>query len=209
MYNISYFKEKDKQVVLTFINKHPFAFLIGCSENSEPVATQIPMFIDEREGKLYLSGHIMRGTDHHKAFKKNQNVLAVFTGPHTYVSATWYDNPNQASTWNYMSVYIKGKIKFLDETGLIDNLRKTSLHFENYNSASPTVYDNLPEDYVNNLIKMIDAFEIEVTKIDNVFKLSQNRNEESYRNIIKKLEEQGGDAKLISEEMKKKINELY
>src|SRR5690606_19304364 len=192
MYNISYFKEKDKQVVLTFINKHPFAFLIGYSENSEPVATQIPMFIDEREGKLYLSGHIMRGTDHHKAFKKNQNVLAVFTGPHTYVSATWYDNPNQASTWNYMSVYIKGKIKFLDETGLIDNLRKTSLHFENYNSASPTVYDNLPEDCVNNLIK-----------------LSQNRNEESYRNIIKKLEEQGGDAKLISEEMKKKINELY
>ena len=99
MYNLPYFKEKDQQVVLDFIHQHPFAFIAGCSEDGKPVATQIPVFIDEREGKLFLSGHMMRNTDHHKAFEHNPNVLAVFTGAHTYVSASWYEDKKQGSTW--------------------------------------------------------------------------------------------------------------
>src|SRR5690242_14006866 len=142
MYNLPYYKEKDQKVVLDFIHQHPFAFIAGCDENNKPLATQIPVFIEEREGKLYLSGHMMKQTDHHKAFEKNSNVLCVFTGQHTYVSATWYSNPNQASTWNYMSVHVKGQLKFLDEVALIEVLKKTSLHFEKGNTRSSTVYDN-------------------------------------------------------------------
>lgn len=209
MYNLPYFKEKDQQVVLDFINQHPFAFIAGCDENNHPVATQIPVFIEERHGKLFLTGHIMKQTDHHKAFEQSPNVLCVFTGNHTYVSASWYSNPNQASTWNYMSVHVKGLIKFLDEQALIDVLEKTSLHFENYNPHSPTVYENLPEDYVNRLMKAIVAFEVEVTSIDNVFKLSQNRDKESYEHIIEKLEVQDADGKSIAEEMKKRIDQLF
>ena len=206
MYNLPYYKENDKEVVLQFIHQHPFAFLTGCSEKGEPVVTQVPVFIDEREGKLFLTGHIMRQTDHHKAFEKNPKVLAVFSSPHTYVSATWYSNPHQASTWNYMSVHVKGLLKFLDEEGLINVLKKTTLHFENGNSQSTTIFDNLSKDYVSKLIKAIIAFEIEVTGIDNVFKLSQDRDEESYKNIIKKLEKQGSDANYIAEEMRKRIS---
>lgn len=209
MYNLPYFKEKDQSKVLEFIHKNPFAFIAGCDENSKPVATQIPVFIEERDGKLYLTGHMMRATDHHKAFEKNPAALCVFTGPHTYVSATWYKDPHQASTWNYMSVHVKGTLSFLDEQGLIDVLKKTSLHFENNNESSPTVYNNLPDDYRNRLIKAIVAFEVEVTEIENVFKLSQNRDKESYQNIIKNLSSQSHEASAVAEEMKQRTERLF
>jgi transcriptional regulator len=204
MYNLPYFKEQDQHVVLDFIHQHPFAFITGCDENNKPVATQIPVFIEEREGKLFLSGHIMKSQDHHKAFEKNPNVLCVFTGHHAYVSATWYDDPHQASTWNYMSVHVRGKLKFLDEQALIDVLRKTTLHFERNNKESTTVFDNLSQEYTSRLMKAIVAFEVEVETIDNVFKLSQNRDKKTYHNIIEKLSAQDSDSKTIAEEMKKR-----
>ena len=209
MYNLPYFKENDQGVVLDFIHHHPFAFITGCDEDNKPVATQIPVFIEEREGRLYMTGHMMRQTDHHKAFEKNQNVLCVFTGQHTYVSATWYSNPHQASTWNYMSVHVKGKLSFLDEEGLVEVLKKTTLHFEKNNAHSSTVFDNLPKDYRSRLMKAIIAFEVEVEEIENVFKLSQNHDKESYHNIITKLEAQDADGKSIAEEMKKRESKLF
>ena len=209
MYNLSYFKEKDWETVLQFMRQYPFIFLTGCDKDSQPVATQVPVFIDEKDGKLFLTGHMMRQTDHHKAFEQNNNVLAVFTGPHTYVSATWYDNPYQASTWNYMSVHAKGIIHFQNEDSLVDVLRRLTLHYENNNPASSTVFDNLPEDYRNRLMKAIVPFEIEITEIDNVFKLSQNHNEKTFQNIIERLELQGGDGKFIAEEMRKRQNQLF
>jgi transcriptional regulator len=209
MYNLPYFKEKDKQVMMDFIHQHPFAFIAGCDEKNQPVATQIPVFIEEREGRLYLTGHMMKNTDHHKAFEKNPAALCVFTGSHTYISASWYTNPHQASTWNYMSVHVKGELRFLDEKGLIDVLKKTSLHFENNDTDSPTVFDNLPEEYTSKLMKAIVAFEVEVEFIDNVFKLSQNRDKESYQSIIDKLERLDADGQAIASEMKKREEEIF
>ena len=209
MYNLPYFKEKDQKAVLEFIHQHPFAFIAGCDENNKPEATQIPVFIEERGERLYMTGHMMKNTDHHKAFEKNPNVLCVFTGAHSYVSATWYTNPHQASTWNYMSVHAKGKLSFLGEQGLISVLQKTSLHFEHGNTASTTTFENLPEEYTSKLIKAIIAFEIEVESIDNVFKLSQNRDKESYHSIVDRLHQQDADAKAVAEEMKKREAELF
>jgi transcriptional regulator len=208
MYNLSYFKEEDKAVVLQFVKEHPFAFITGCDEANKPVATQIPVFIDEREGKLFLSGHIMKHTDHHKAFLHNPNVLAVFIGAHTYVSASVYDNAQQASTWNYMSVHAKGLLSFLDEAALLNILKRTTDHFEG-NPNSPAAYDKLPEEYVQRLSKAIVAFEIEVAEINNVFKLSQNRNEKSYHNIIEALHERKDAAsETIATEMEKRTNQM-
>lgn len=209
MYNLPYFKEKDIQVAVDFMRKYPFVFLSGADAENKPVATQVPVFIDEKDGKLFLTGHIMRKMDHHIAFEKNPNVLAVFTGPHCYVSATWYDNPNQASTWNYMSVHAKGIIKFGEAEELENILKRLTLHYENNNTQSATIFDNLPSDYREKLMKAIVSFEIEVTAIDNVFKLSQNHNEKSYDNIIDKLKEQEGDGKLIAEEMKNRKSQLF
>jgi transcriptional regulator len=209
MYNLPYFNENDQEVVLDFIHHNPFAFITGCDENNKPVATQIPVFIEEREDKLYLTGHIMKQTDHHKAFEKNANVLCVFTGPHSYVSATWYSNPHQASTWNYISIHVKGQLRLLDQQALIEILKKTTLHFEDNNPHSTTVFDNLPQDYRDHLMKAIIAFEIEVEEIDNVFKLSQNRDKASYNNIKEHLKKQGEHAQSIASEMEKRTSQLF
>jgi transcriptional regulator len=136
-------------------------------------------------------------------------VLAVFTGHHTYVSGTWYDNPYTPSTWNYMSVHAKGIIRFLDDAALVEALRMTSLHFENYNKQSTTIYDNLPADYTQRMMKAIVAFEIEVIEMDHVFKLSQDRDAKSYHNIIEKLKKQGDNGQAIADEMEKRTKEMF
>lgn len=209
MYSFSYFKEKDQQLILEFLDKYPFAFLSGCNLLGSPVATQIPVLFEERNGELFLQGHIMRNTDHHKALVENPNALIVFTGPNTYVSASWYSNSNIGSTWNYMSVHISGQLKFMSSDELIQFMRKFTLKFEKGNKASQTIYDNLPENYLGKMLPAIAGFEMKATKIDNVFKLSQNRDEKSYLNIISKLEEQGGNSAWIAEEMKKRKSELF
>src|SRR5215203_596547 len=209
MYNLPYFKEEDPEVVLKFMRGHPFVFLTGVNEENKPVATQVPVFIDEKDGKLFLTGHIMRNTDHHKAFEQNPNVLAVFTGPHVYVSGTWYSNPQQASTWNYMSVHAGGTISFGNEEDLKAILKRLTLHYENNNPSSTTIFDNLPSEYTRPLMKAIVAFEVEITAIENVFKLSQNRDEKSFHNIMSKLNEQGSDGRFIAGEMKKIQQQLF
>jgi len=209
MYDLPYHKEKNEQVIKDFVDQHPFAFLTGCDTENKPVATQVPVFIEAKDGKKILRGHIMKNTDHHKAFLNNKNVLVVFTGNHTYVSATLYSNPHMASTWNYMSVHAKGIIRFLNDESLEDVLRKTSLHFENYNQQSATVFDNLPAEFKQKVMKAIVAFEIEVEEMDNVFKLSQDRDSESYHNIIEKLKKQGEDGQVIASEMEKRMKELF
>jgi transcriptional regulator len=209
MYDLPYHKEKNPEVIKEFIDRYPFAFLTGCDAENKPVATQVPVFIEEENGRKLLRGHIMRNTIHHKAFLHNQHVLVVFTGHHTYVSATWYSNPYLASTWNYMSVHVKGIIRFVDDAGLEEIMRKTTLHFENYDQQSTTIYDNLPAEFKQRVMKAIVGFEIEVTEMDNVFKLSQDRDAESYHNIKEKLRQQGEAGQVIAAEMEKRTKELF
>jgi transcriptional regulator len=209
MYSFSYFKEKDKQTILEFMEQHPFAFLTGGGAAGIPVATQLPLLIEERNGELFLQGHMMRNTDHHKAFVENLNALVVFTGPGTYVSASWYSNPQIGSTWNYMSVHVKGQMRFLSPDELVQLMRRLTLKFEDGNTASLTIYDNLPASFLEKMMPAIAGFEIRADHIDNVFKLSQNRDEKSYANIIEKLEEKGGNSALIAGEMKKRRTELF
>ena len=210
MYNYPHYKEHDREKIIAFMRNHPFVTLIGSDKNGRIEATQIPVLVEEKDGKLFIYGHIARKSDHHQAFEENPNVLALFTGPHTYVSGTWYTgNPRQASTWNYIAIHARGQIKFLDETSLIELLKKLSLHFENNNTESSTVYDNLPLDYKEKLIKAILAFEIEVTEMENVHKLSQNRDEKSYDNIVQQLKKQEGDGNEIGNLMEKRKDQVF
>lgn len=182
--------------------------LIGSSDGA-PVATQVPILIDDREDKgLFFRGHIMRNTSHQKAFQKSSEALVVFSGPHTYVSASWYSDPKTASTWNYMSVHARGHLQFLGEPELLSILDELTARFEN-DDDSPALFCHLPKSYVDSLKHAIIGFEMEVRELENVFKLSQNRDEQSYDNIIKQLHDQGGDAQVIAEEMKKRRAQLF
>ncbi|HUR11394.1 MAG TPA: FMN-binding negative transcriptional regulator [Flavitalea sp.] len=208
MYNLPYFKEQDETVIIEFMKQHPFVVLCGCNGIHQPVATQVPVLVDIREEKIYLTGHMMKQTDHHKAFEINKQALVLFTGPHTYVSASWYTKMQQASTWNYMTIHAKGLIKFLPEERLYAVLERTTALFEN-NDQSPSLVPHLPSEYVSSLSKAIIAFEIEVASLENVFKLSQNRDAESYNNIINKLKTGNEDARQIAGEMQKRAGALF
>jgi transcriptional regulator len=203
MYSLPYFTESDRSKVLAFMRTYPFVTLCGVDAHGKPVATQVPVFIDEKDDGIFLSGHIMKSTDHHKAFEVNPAVLALFTGPHTYVSASWYEDKKVASTWNYITVHARGELRFTDHHALLDILKRTTDHFEN-NPHSPANFDQLPQEYVERLSNAIVAFEIKVEELDNVFKLSQNHSEANRKSIMDHLKQGDEESKRIAAEMAKR-----
>ena len=204
MYNISYFTEPDRELIIAFMKDYSFAMVTGIGENY-PVATQLPLEIEEKDGRVFLKGHLMRKTDHHLAFEKNNNVLVLFTGPHCYVSAGWYNNPNTASTWNYMTVHARGKIIFTDEKGTYEAVKSVTNKYEG--TETKAAFNNMPQEYVKPLLKAIVGFCIEVETIENVFKLSQNKTKEEKENIIKHLINRNEkDDMMIAKEIEKRLH---
>lgn len=204
MYNISYFTEPDRELIIAFMKEYSFAMVTGIGENY-PVATQLPLEIEEKDGSVFLKGHLMRKTDHHLAFEKNNNVLVLFTGPHCYVSAAWYNNPNTASTWNYMTVHARGKIIFTDEKGTYEAVKSVTNKYEG--TETKAAFNNMPQEYVTPLLKAIVGFCIEVETIGNVFKLSQNKTGEEKLNIVTQLRERNinDDDLNIANEIEKRL----
>lgn len=204
MYKFSYYTEQDDEKVIAFMKENAFALITGTGEKY-PVATQIPLHIKVVDGKIFLEGHMMRKTDHHLAFEKNNNVLVLFTGPHCFVSANWYTDPSIGSTWNYMTVHAKGKISFVDEVATAQMVKVLSDRYVGTQSAAS--FDSLSKDYINHMVKAIVGFSIEVESLDNVFKLSQNRDEASQKNIIEQLKKRGdGNSIAVAEEMERRLN---
>jgi transcriptional regulator len=209
MYNLSYFKEKDPTSWMKFIEEFPFAILTGSFLNGKQVATQIPFIVVEKEGELFIQGHIMKHSDHFDALTENKQALVLFTGPNAYVSASWYANPNEGSTWNYMSVHVSGEINFLTKNELNKLMRKMTLRFENQNQNSPTILENLDHKYINAMFEAIEGIELKLDQVNNIFKLSQNKDENSYHSIIDKLNQLGENSKRIALEMKKRFSVIF
>ena len=203
MYKLPYFTEQDQEKVIAFMKENSFAVVTGIGREYA-AATQLPLNIEFREDKLFLTGHLMKNTDHHKAFETNENVLVVFTGPNCYVSASWYSKQNVASTWNYITVHAKGKIRFTDDAGTFDAIKHITNKYEG--TATAAAFDNLPQDDIQKLIGAIVGIEIEVSSLDNVFKLSQNHDEASQVSIIEQLNKRTDDnSKIIAAEMKSRL----
>lgn len=199
MYKFSYFTEKDANKVIAFMQKNSFATITGFGE-IYPVATQIPLEIAVADnGTITVSGHLMKNTDHHKAFVKNQQVLLLFNGPHCYVSAAWYANPQTASTWNYMTVQAKGKIIFTDEEGTYQAIKALTNKYETAESAA--AFNTMPKEYIQPLLKAIIGFTITIESLEHVFKLSQNKTEKEQLNIIEQLKniQEEGSIKIAAE----------
>ncbi|WP_153800537.1 FMN-binding negative transcriptional regulator [Foetidibacter luteolus] len=208
MYNVNYFKATDEKEVFEFMRQHPFITLCGVDANNSPVATHIPVLLEERGDKLFLLAHVMRKQTHTLAFEANPNVLAIFSGAHTYVSASLYANPATASTWNYQAVHAKGILRFLNDDGLLSLLKRLTEYFED-NPHSAALVQHMDGAYVKNMMKAIVAFEIEVTSTEHVFKLSQNRDEKSYDNITAHLSTLDPDAKAIAETMAQRKDKVF
>ena len=205
MYKMPHFTENDNSKVIAFMQQHAFAIVTGFGEQY-PVATHIPLeVVTEADGKIILCGHLMKNSDHHKAFVNNSNVLVIFNGPHCYVSASWYSNPQSASTWNYMTVHAKGNIVFTDEDGTHAAIKAITNKYEG--TATAAAFDTMPKEYVDKMLKAIIGFTIAVETIDNVFKLSQNKSEAEQINIIEQLKKTAdGDSINVALEMEKRMS---
>ena len=200
MFNLSIYDETDQEKVITFMKENSFAVITGFGDEY-PVATHIPLEIEIRDdGKIFLSGHMMKKTDHHLAFEKNPNVLVIFNGPHCYVSASWYSTPGIGSTWNYITVHAKGTLRFKNEEGTYQAVKAITNKYEG--TETNGAFDKLPQEYVQRMVKAIVGFSIEVETLDNIFKLSQDRDQQSRHNIVRHLMERGdADSKAIAEEI--------
>jgi transcriptional regulator len=205
MYSLPHFTEKDPAKIIAFMKENSFAIITGFGEQY-PVATHVPVeVVVEEDGKIILSGHLMKNTDHHKAFVQNSEVLVIFNGPHCYVSASWYNNPQSASTWNYMTVHAKGKITFTDDNGTYEAIKAVTNKYEG--TATAAAFSTMAKEYTNKMLQAIIGFTIEVEKLNNVFKLSQNKSNNEQFNIIEQLKKRGDEnSVLIAQEIQKLID---
>lgn len=200
MYKTPYNVAKSHAEVLEFMKHNTFITLIGY-DGDFPVATQVPVETKIEGDSIKIIGHIMTKTDHCQAFKKNANVLALFTGAHAYISASVYENPQSASTWNYKTVQAKGIIALLDQQATYQIIKDITNKYEKH-GVSPAAFDKMDESYVRKNLKVITGFEISVSGIDHIFKMSQGHSQHNKKAIISDLQSRGDEmATLVAKEM--------
>ena len=189
MYIPKLYREEDKAKILEFIRQNDFAVLVTY-DGEKPVASHLLMEMVEEGEKIFINGHMSKANPHWKTFEKNPEVLVIFQGAHTYISPTWYNHVN-VPTWNYQSIHIYGKPRLITEHDEAYALLKRLV--DRYETNSHYKMETLPQDFVEKEIKGIMAFQIEVTRIEANYKLSQNRKDEDHANIITQLEERTDD----------------
>lgn len=201
MYIPDIYKLENPDRIREFLKENAFGILIN-QTNGKLWATHIPMLLDRNtSGKEILHGHIAIENPQGAAFEENNEVLAVFTGPHAYISSSWYEKEN-VPTWNYIAVHVYGKIKIIHDDAVIDSLTKLVDKYEQ-NSACPVKVSDLSKATMRQTRGII-GFEIEITHIEAKQKMSQNRNDHDFENIIIELEKtHSHSAQAVADEMKK------
>ncbi|UIJ45678.1 FMN-binding negative transcriptional regulator [Sphingomonas cannabina] len=155
------------------VGAYPFALLITTDEAGIR-ATSCPI-VFERDGATdRLLGHMARRNPHAPALSAGQHALAVFSGPHAYVSPRWYVEKPQVPTWDYVAAHVRGTLEPIDdEAGQLALLERTAACLER-SADRPWTLDDAPEGRVAMLLPMIRSFRIHVDSIEGVTKLSQS-----------------------------------
>ena len=189
MYIHKLYREENREKILEFLRQNEFATLVTY-DGERPVASHLLMEIVEDGENLFVNGHMSKANSLWKTFEKNIEVLVIFQGPHTYISPTWYNHIN-VPTWNYQSVHVYGKSRLITDHREAYELLKRLI--DRHETNSPYKLETLPQDFVEKEMKGIVAFQIEATRIEANYKLSQNRDDENYRRIVSHLEERRDD----------------
>jgi transcriptional regulator len=195
------YKNENQEEIKKFLQENSFGILINQTDG-KLCATHIPLELDtNKDGNQILCGHISKENPQWQGFTANDQILAVFSGPHSYISSSWYDHEN-VPTWNYVVVHVYGKIKIIEGEAVIESLKKLVDKYEQ-NSENPVRVEDLSKKTMMQT-RGIVAFEIEITEIQAKKKLSQNRDEKNYQNIISELEKtEDVQAIAVANEMKK------
>ena len=201
MYIPDIYKNENQEDITAFLKQNSFGILIN-QTNGKLWATHIPLELQtNKEGKTILEGHISKENPQWHGFTENDQILAVFSGPHSYISPSWYDHEN-VPTWNYIAVHVYGRIKIIEGDAVIESLKKLVDKYEQ-NSENPVRIEDLSKKTMMQA-RGIVAFEIEINEIQATKKMSQNRDDKNYQNIISELEKtKNTDAVAVAKEMKK------
>jgi transcriptional regulator len=197
-----HFTETDENVLFAHIERHDFGLLI--TEGGGLIASQVPFLVERRDGRFYLLGHLARPNPQCADLAAGGEALAIFTGPHAYISPSWYGAHPAVPTWNYTSVHAYGTARAIaDKDWLNDLLRRLSERHE-AREANPWHMQDQPEAFLGGMLNGIVGFEIAVSRLEGKFKLSQNRPASDRPRIIAALEarddgESHGVARLMRE----------
>ncbi|GIO26907.1 FMN-binding negative transcriptional regulator [Ornithinibacillus bavariensis] len=205
MYIPSYFKVKQVDEVWDFIENNSFGTVVT-TEKGKPIATHIPLQLMNEGDSYYITGHIAYANPQWRTIETVEDVLVIFQGPHAYISSSWYAEEN-VPTWNYQAVHIYGKASILKDEELKQDLTKLLQKYEEHRD-NPVLWENLSSEVLRQT-KGVVGFKIRIREIQAADKLSQNRNEKDYRNIVNKLYEENDVnsvqmAKLMERKLKNK-----
>lgn len=192
------YKSEDRQLMKEIISENAFALLISSEDKIR--ATHSMMILNEDDPEnLYIETHISKANPQAKVLNNGSEVLCDFLGAHTYISSSWYDHMN-VSTWNYEAVQIYGTVELMIQEELYSHLEKLTFKYEKAQTC-PVLVNDMGKDFVEKEMKGAFGIKIIPTEIFIKQKLSQNRKENDYLNIIRELEKGDSNAKAIAEKM--------
>lgn len=174
LYVPSAFRETDVTTLHAFIAAHAFATLISPGADDPPVS-HLPLLLEETRGELgTLTGHMARANPHWRQLESNPLALALFHGPHAYVSPGWYGHHPSVPTWNYATVHVRGKARVTHSAEELETIVRRLV--AQYEDPRPQPWRmDLPAGYKSRMLGGIVGFEITITEMTGKFKLSQNR----------------------------------
>ena len=168
----------DPALLYDLMRQFSFATIVSVHEG-QPFATHMPVLV-EAEGRL--ATHLARNNPQWTTFA-DQEILVIFQGDHSFISPAWYEKHPSVPTWNYMTVHAYGKVRMVEEPQAV----KAMLHKLVGEYEQQWKMEDLPESYLNGMLKGLVAFEVEVTRLEGKFKLSQNRSEADQRRVVEAL----------------------
>ncbi|WP_410983218.1 FMN-binding negative transcriptional regulator [Bacillus cereus] len=201
MYIPKCFDIKDEATKYEMIEQNSFATLFS-QHNGVPYATHLPLLLNRNERTLY--GHFARPNEQWQDVR-NQEILAVFQGPHCYISPSWYETKEAVPTWNYVAVHVYGEMEIVEnERELLDTLSDLVDKYEDKESSYSL--NHVEPSYMNGLSKGIVGFKIKINRIEGKGKLSQNHSVERQELVVEKLEQMDSeDHKGIAMLMKENL----
>ncbi len=201
MYIPKQFEIKELAVAYDVIQNNSFATLFSMHEGV-PFATHLPLLLNQE--KNYLYGHFARPNPQWKDIQ-NQTVLAVFHGPHCYISPSWYETNQAVPTWNYVTVHVYGEVELLgDEDELVSSLHDMVLKYEGPDSSYKL--QDVDAQFLSGMNKGIQGFKIKINRIEGKAKLSQNHSLQRQELVVNQLEQiSNTDEQKISFLMKENL----
>ena len=185
MYAPAYNRLEDRKELVEFMRANSFVLLVTGTGGTLH-ASHLPLTVHERNGKICLDMHMARNNPQWREFFDDQEVMVVFSGPHAYVSPRWYEEKERVPTWNYAAVHAYGFPKLIEERKRKHESQRRLI--EMLDPQWLPKFDALRAAYVDQMLDGIVNFEVEVTRLDTRWKLSQNRSRREQELIAGELD---------------------